>query len=146
MSDQENQQVETETVKFEEFSAELQKIINYEQVPKELFAMLISVHEASEEVVRESWDNLPQSARNILDNFEQFHSLVSLSQSYSGIDFLSETKDMQFKDMDQDETEDHKAMLLDKVLHNCVKDLAKQLKKARLQPAMKREFREIFAS
>lgn len=144
MSEQEIKQ--TETVKFEELSAELQQVIIHEEVPKELFGMLASVHEASEEIVKETWHKLPASAQNILDNFEQFHALVSLSQSYSGIDFLSETQDMKFKDMDQQQTEDHKAMLLDNLLHNCVKDLAKQLKKARLKPAMKREFREMFAS
>lgn len=144
MSDQENMQ--TEIVKFEELSAELQQVIKYEQVPSELYGMLASVHGASGEQVLETWNSLPASAQNILDNFEQFHALVSLSQSYVGVDFMSETKDMTFKNMSEQETEDHKAMMLDKLLQNCVKDLAKQLKKARLKPIMKREFREMFAS
>ncbi|MDD1792191.1 DUF3069 domain-containing protein [Enterovibrio makurazakiensis] len=143
MSEQANQAVET--VKLEDLSAELQQVIKFEQVPVELYTMLASVHEASEDVVRESWDTLPASAQNILDNFEQFHALVSLSQSYAGIDFMTETQDMKFDDMTDEQTQDYKAGLLDKLLHNCVKDLAKQLKQARLKPAMKREFREIFA-
>ncbi|WP_028022554.1 DUF3069 domain-containing protein [Enterovibrio calviensis] len=142
MSEQANQAVET--VKLEDLSAELQQVIKFEQVPVELFTMLASVHEASEDVVRETWNTLPASAQNILDNFEQFHALVSLSQSYAGIDFMTETQDMKFDDMTDEQTQDYKAGLLDKLLHNCVKDLAKQLKQARLKPAMKREFREIF--
>ncbi|KXF83256.1 hypothetical protein ATN88_06115 [Enterovibrio coralii] len=133
-----------EAVKLEDMSAELQQVIKYEQVPAELFTMLASVHEASEDVVRQTWDSLPASAQNILDNFEQFHALVSLSQSYAGLDFMQETQDMKFDDLTEEQTADYKAGLLDKLLHNCVKDLAKQLKQARLKPAMKREFREIF--
>ncbi|WP_407333779.1 DUF3069 domain-containing protein [Enterovibrio sp. 27052020O] len=142
MSEQANPTLET--VKLEDLSAELQQVIKYEKVPVELFTMLASVHEASEDVVRETWNTLPASAQNILDNFEQFHALVSLSQSYAGIDFLTEAQDMKFDDMTDEQTQDYKAGLLDKLLHNCVKDLAKQLKQARLKPAMKREFREIF--
>ncbi|NGN96493.1 DUF3069 domain-containing protein [Grimontia sp. S25] len=142
MSEQANQA--QETVKLEDLSAELQQVIKYEQVPAELFTMLASIHEASESVVREAWDTMPASAQNILDNFEQFHALVSLSQSYAGLDFMQETQDMKFDDMDEEKTAEYKAVLLDKLLHNCVKDLVKQLKQARLKPAMKREFREIF--
>ncbi|MEZ8140471.1 hypothetical protein A1OO_14140 [Enterovibrio norvegicus FF-33] len=133
-----------ETVNLEDLSAELQQVIKYEKVPVELFNMLASVHEASEDVVRETWNTMPASAQNILDNFEQFHALVSLSQSYAGIDFMTEAQDMKFDDMTDEQTQDYKAGLLDKLLHNCVKDLAKQLKQARLKPVMKREFREIF--
>ncbi|MCC4798715.1 hypothetical protein BCT30_20595 [Enterovibrio norvegicus] len=142
MSEQANEAVET--VKLENLSAELQQVIKYEQVPAELYTMLASVHEAAEDVVREAWDALPASAQNILDNFEQFHALVSLSQSYAGIDFLQECQDLKFDDMTQEQADDYKATLLDKLLFNCVKDLAKQLKQARMKPAMKREFREIF--
>lgn len=134
-----------EAVNLEDLSAELQQVIKYEQVPVELYAMLASVHEASESTVREFWDSMPKSAQNILDNFEQFHALVSLSQSYAGLDFMQETQDMKFEDMDEEQTQEYKAVLLDKLLHNCVKDLAKQMKQARLKPAMKREFRDIFA-
>ncbi|MEZ9524198.1 DUF3069 domain-containing protein [Enterovibrio norvegicus] len=142
MSEQANEAVET--VKLENLSAELQQVIKYEQVPAELYTMLASVHEAAEDVVREAWDALPASAQNILDNFEQFHALVSLSQSYAGIDFLQECQDLKFDDMTQEQADDYKATLLDKLLFNCVKDLAKQLKQARMKPTMKREFREIF--
>lgn len=133
-----------QTVKLDELSIELQQVINYEQVPKELYSMIISVHEVSEEYVRPVWDELPASAQNILDNFEQFHALISLSQCYAGLDFLTEVKDMVFDDMDEVALDNYKKDLLDKILKNCVKDVVKQLKKARLKPTMKREFRDIF--
>ncbi|MFD2178218.1 DUF3069 domain-containing protein [Veronia pacifica] len=141
----EQQETAIETVKLEDLSAELQQVIKYEQVPVEMHSMLVSVHEVSEPTVREAWDELPASAQNILDNFEQFHALVSLSQSYAGVDFLSQYQDAKIEDMSDDDAEAYKAQLLDQVLFNCVKDLCKQLKKARLKPPMKKEFRDIFA-
>lgn len=143
MSEQTDNQIEK--VDLDSLSQELRQVIEYEQVPEEIHTMLVSVHEVSESSVREVWDGLPKSAQNILDNFEQFHALVSLSQSYAGIDALNELQDLKLDNMSEDEVDAYKAQLLDKVLFNCVKDLAKQLKQARLKPAMKREFQEIFA-
>ncbi len=83
--------------------------------------------------------------QNVLDNFEQFHALIALSQSYSGVDFLGEMQESKKPDdMSEEEYTEYKAIMLDKVLHNCVKDMCKQLKKARRNPPMKREFLEIF--
>ncbi len=45
--------------------------------------MVTSIHEVSEEAVRASWDEMPASAQNILDNFEQFHALVSVGQAFA---------------------------------------------------------------
>lgn len=134
-----------ETLTLDDCSPELRQVVEFEQVPEELLGMLVSVYKASESTTREAWDQLPGSAQNVLDNFEQFHALVALSQSYSGIDFLGEMQETEKpSDMTDDEFAEYKAVMLDKVLHNCVKDMCKQLKKARRHPPMKREFLEIF--
>ncbi|KLV08070.1 MULTISPECIES: DUF3069 domain-containing protein [Photobacterium] len=134
-----------ETLTLDDCSPELRQVVEFEQVPEELLGMLVSVYKASESTTREAWDQLPGSAQNVLDNFEQFHALVALSQSYSGIDFLGEMQETEKpSDMTDEEFAEYKAVMLDKVLHNCVKDMCKQLKKARRHPPMKREFLEIF--
>ena len=148
MSDIENKEeqiVEEVTYTLEDCSPELRHVIQYEEVPEELQDMLINVYKASEPTSREAWNQLPASAQNVLDNFEQFHALIALSQSYSGIDFLGEMQETEKpSDMNDEEFTDYKAIMLDKVLHNCVKDMCKQLKKARQNPPMKREFQDIF--
>jgi len=150
MAMSENEKIDEQIVEdiklsLEECSPELRQVVAFEEVPEELLDMLISVYNVSETSSREAWDNMPASAQNVLDNFEQFHALVALSQSYSGVDFLGELQEKELPDhMSADEQEQYKAALLDKVLHNCVKDLCKQLKQARRNPPMKREFQEIF--
>ncbi|KLV04156.1 hypothetical protein ABT56_16245 [Photobacterium aquae] len=146
MTNTENTHVEEVTLSLADCSPELRKLVEFEQVPAELHDMLINVYKVSEPSTREAWDQLPASAQNVLDNFEQFHALVSLSQSYSGVDFLGEMQETEKPaDMSDDEFAEYKAVMLDKVLHSCVKDMCKQLKKARRNPPMKREFLAIFA-
>ncbi|UTV30213.1 DUF3069 domain-containing protein [Photobacterium atrarenae] len=148
MSDIENkeEQIIDETkLTLDDCSPELRQVVAFEKVPEELLDMLVNVYKASESISREAWDQLPASAQNVLDNFEQFHALIALSQSYSGIDFLGEMEETgKPDDMSDEEFTDYKAVMLDKVLHNCVKDMCKQLKKARRNPPMKREFLAIF--
>lgn len=131
-------------VSFDEFSPELQSVIRYENAPEAMYTMIASVHDAAEPSVREAWEKLPASAQNVLDSFDQFHALVAISQSYVGIDTLNALQNVKLDDMSEDEQENYKAQVLDDVLKRCVKDLSKQLKQARLKPALKREFQSIF--
>ncbi|GEM76393.1 DUF3069 domain-containing protein [Vibrio sagamiensis] len=127
-------------------SPELRKVIEFDEVPEEMFAMVVSIHEVSEEAVRESWDSMPASAQNILDNFEQFHALVSVGQAFAGINVMEEFPTLNLPEsMSDEDKEDYRAQLLDNVLHNCVKDMVKQVKKARRDPLLKREFKDVFA-
>ncbi|WP_165312940.1 DUF3069 domain-containing protein [Vibrio ziniensis] len=138
-------QNETITVDLEAISPELRQVIEFDQVPEEMFHMVTSIHEVSEEAVREAWDELPASAQNILDNFEQFHALISVSQAFAGINVMEEFPSIQLpKDMTEQDKEEYRAQLLDKVLYDCVKDMAKQLKKARRDPILKRDFKDVF--
>ncbi|MGL6026246.1 MAG: DUF3069 domain-containing protein, partial [Vibrio sp.] len=66
---------ETPAVDLASISPELRQVLEFDQVPEAMYHMVTSIHEVSEEVVRESWNSLPASAQNILDNFEQFHAL-----------------------------------------------------------------------
>ncbi|MDB1126266.1 DUF3069 domain-containing protein [Vibrio algarum] len=126
-------------------SAELRKVIEFDQVPEEMLNMVVSIHEVSEEAVREAWNSMPASAQNVLDNFEQFHALISVSQAFAGINFMEEFKTLDLpKDMNEQEQEDYRTQLLDQVLYNCVKDMVKQTKKARRDPILKRDFIEVF--
>lgn len=143
MSETENTQP-TE-INLDEISPELRKVIEFEKVPQEMLTMLLSIHEVSEVAVQESFDTMPGSAQKVLDNFEQFHALVSLSQAYAGLDFMSEFETIKLpEDMTDEQKEEYRAQLLDQVLHNCVKDIVKQIKQARRQPGLKRELNEIF--
>lgn len=127
-------------------SPELRQVIEFDQVPEEMLEMVTSIHEVSEEAVREAWDALPASAQNVLDNFEQFHALISVSQAFAGVNAMEEFPTMKLPDGMTDEEKDaYRAQLLDHVLYNCVKDMAKQLKKARRDPILKRDFRDVFA-
>ncbi|KJY76372.1 DUF3069 domain-containing protein [Vibrio nigripulchritudo] len=126
-------------------SAELRQVIEFDNVPEEMYLMVTSIHEVSEEAVREAWDVLPASAQNVLDNFEQFHALISVSQAFAGLNVMEEFPTLNLpKDMTEEEKEDYRASLLDQVLHNCVKDMTKQLKKARRDAILKRDFNQVF--
>ncbi|WP_068717817.1 DUF3069 domain-containing protein [Vibrio tritonius] len=139
-------QNETPVVDLDSLSAELRQVIEFEEVPQEMHFMIQSIHEVSEEAVRESWDSLPGSAQNILDNFEQFHALISVSQAFAGISVMEEFPTLDLpKDMSEEDKENYRAQMLDDVLFNCVKDMLKQLKKARRDPILKRDFREVFS-
>ncbi|MFC1235433.1 DUF3069 domain-containing protein [Vibrio sp. F74] len=141
----EEQNSEQDKIDLELVSAELRKVIEFDQVPEEMLNMVVSIHEVSEEAVRESWDSLPTSAQNVLDNFEQFHALISVSQAFAGLNFMEEYKTLELpKDMSEQEQEDYRTQLLDQVLYNCVKDMVKQIKKARRDPILKRDFIEVF--
>ncbi|GAL32397.1 DUF3069 domain-containing protein [Vibrio variabilis] len=143
MSDTQN--TETPIVDLETVSAELKQVILFDEVPEELYNMVVSIHEVTEEAVREAWDSLPASAQNILDNFEQFHALISVSQAFAGVSALEEFTTMELPaDMSDEDKESYKAELLDKVLQNCIKDMVKQIKKARRDAILKRDFKEVF--
>lgn len=139
-------QNETPVVDLDSLSAELRQVIEFEEVPQEMHFMIQSIHEVSEEAVRESWDSLPGSAQNILDNFEQFHALISVSQAFAGLSVMEEFPTLDLpKDMSEEDKENYRAQMLDDVLYSCVKDMLKQLKKARRDPILKRDFREVFS-
>ncbi|GAL18283.1 DUF3069 domain-containing protein [Vibrio maritimus] len=141
----ETQNTETTIVDLETVSAELKQVILFDEVPEELYNMVVSIHEVTEEAVREAWNSLPASAQNILDNFEQFHALISVSQAFAGVSALEEFTTMELpSDMSDDDKEAYKAELLDKVLQNCIKDMVKQIKKARRDAILKRDFKEVF--
>lgn len=138
---------ETQEIDLSSLSDELRQVIEFEEIPAEMFTMICSIHEVSEEAVRESWDTLPASAQNILDNFEQFHALISVSQAFAGMNVMEEFPTLDLpKDMSEEDKEAYRSQLLDDVLYNCVKDMLKQLKKARRDPVLKRDFRTVFSS
>lgn len=140
-----DENIEKVTVDLSTVSAELRKVIEYDDVPEEMHHMVVSIHEVSEEAVRESWDEMPASAQNILDNFEQFHALISVSQAFAGVNFMEEYQTLDLpKDMTDEQHEEYRSQLLDKLLFNCVKDMVKQLKKARRDPILKKEFIDVF--
>lgn len=144
MSTEENE-TEQNVIDLETVSAELRKVIEFDDVPEEMFNMVVSIHEVSEQAVRESWDAMPTSGQNVLDNFEQFHALISVSQAFAGVNFMEEYKTLELpKDMTEQEQDDYRTQLLDQVLYNCVKDMVKQVKKARRDPILKRDFIEVF--
>lgn len=139
-------QTEQPKVDLATVSAELRQVIEFDEVPEEMHYMVTSIHEVSEEAVREAWDELPKSAQNVLDNFEQFHALISVSQAFAGVNLMEEFPTLDLpKDMTDEQKEEYRAQLLDQVLSNCVKDMFKQMKKARRDPILKRDFTDVFA-
>ena len=139
-------QTEQPTVDLATVSAELRQVIEFDEVPEAMHNMVTSIHEVSEEAVREAWNELPNSAQNVLDNFEQFHALISVSQAFAGLNVMEEFPTLNLPEgMTDEQKEEYRAQLLDQVLHNCVKDMVKQLKKARRDPILKRDFTDVFA-
>ncbi|CAM3037508.1 DUF3069 domain-containing protein [Vibrio rarus] len=137
--------IEDQTIDLSEVSAELRQVIIFDEVPEQMFQMVVSIHEAGEEEVRKAWDELPASAQNVVDNFEQFHALTSVSQSFAGVGLLEEFPSLNIpKDMSEEEVNAYKAQMLDQVLMNCIKDMCKQMKKARRDPILKRDFNNVF--
>lgn len=88
MSDATNNEVQE--IDLTTISPELRQVIEFDEVPKEMHNMVTSIHEVSEEAVRETWSSLPASAQNVLDNFEQFHALISVSQAFAGVNMMEE--------------------------------------------------------
>ncbi|USD68239.1 DUF3069 domain-containing protein [Vibrio sp. SCSIO 43136] len=145
MSEQ-NPSTEPTKVDLDSLSPELQAVIKFDDVPEELYHMVASIHEVAEEAVREVWNTLPASAQNILDSFEQFHALVSVGQAFAGIGVMEEFETLKLpEDMTDEQKAEYRSQLLDQSLHNSVKDMAKQVKKARRDPILKREFKDVFA-
>ena len=143
MSD-ENNETKVE-INLETVSPELRKVIEYDEVPEQMLNMVVSIHEVSEESVREAWEQLPASAQNVLDNFEQFHALISVSQAFAGVNFMEEYQTLDLpKNMTEDQHEEYRTQMLDQILYNCVKDMIKQVKKARRDPILKRDFVDVF--
>ncbi|MBY7874123.1 DUF3069 domain-containing protein [Vibrio fluvialis] len=141
----ETTQTEAPKVDLEAISPELRQVLEFDQVPEEMFLMVTSIHEVSEEAIREAWDSLPASAQNVLDNFEQFHALISVSQAFAGLNVMEEFPTLNLpKEMTEQDKEEYRAQLLDQVLHSCVKDMVKQIKKARRDAILKRDFKEVF--
>lgn len=139
-------QPEQPTVDLATVSAELRQVIEFDEVPEAMHYMVTSIHEVSEEAVREAWDELPKSAQNVLDNFEQFHALISVSQAFAGVNLMEEFPSLDLpKEMSDEDKEEYRAQLLDQVLNNCVKDMFKQIKKARRDPILKKDFTDVFA-
>jgi hypothetical protein len=143
MSQQDNE-TQVPEVDLDKLSPELRQVIEFDEVPEGMIPMVASLHEISEDVVREAWDKLPGSAQNILDNFEQFHALISVSQGFAGVNVMQELAARPPQDMDEEAMNEYQAEILDKVLVNCVKDMIKQIKKARRDPILKRDFTEVF--
>lgn len=138
-------QTEQPVVKLEDISPELRQVIEFEGIPESMYYMITSIHEVSEEAVREAWNSLPGSAQNILDNFEQFHALISVSQAFAGLNVMEEFPTLNLPaEMTEQDKDAYRTQLLDDVLHNCVKDIVKQIKKARRDPILKRDFKEVF--
>jgi hypothetical protein len=138
--------IENEIIDLSEISAELRQVIEFDEVPEEMIQMVVSIHEAGEAEVRKAFDELPASAQNVVDNFEQFHALTSVSQAFAGVGLLEEFPNLNIpENMSEEETQAYKAQLLDHVLFNCIKDMVKQMKKARRDPILKRDFNSVFA-
>jgi hypothetical protein len=143
----ENTQTEQVIIDLDAISPELKQVIEFDAVPEAMHGMVISIHEVSEDTVREAWDTLPNSAQNVLDNFEQFHALISVSQAFAGVSVMEEFPNLKLPtSMNDHEKEEYRAQLLDQTLHNCVKDMLKQIKKARRDPILKRDFKEVFVN
>ncbi|WP_114786205.1 DUF3069 domain-containing protein [Vibrio tetraodonis] len=127
-------------------SEELRRVIEFDKVPEQMHAMVASIHQASEDAVREAWSQLPASAQNILDNFEQFHALVSVSQAFAGLSVIEELQTQELpQTIASEDKEAYQADVIEQVMHNCIKDMLKQIKKARRDPLLKREFTQVFA-
>lgn len=145
MSQEQHIEDQANEIDLDKISPELRQVIEFDQVQEAMLPMVVSLHEVSEEVVREAWDQLPKSAQNILDNFEQFHALISVSQTFAGINVMQGLAANPPQNMDEAAQQEYQAQILDKVLVNCVKDMVKQIKKARRDPILKRDFTDVFA-
>lgn len=110
----ESEQTAETKIDLTKVSQELRQVIEFEEIPEAMHNMIVSIHEVSEEVVREAWDKLPKSAQNILDNFEQFHALISVSQAFAGMSVMEEFPTLNLpKDMTEEDKEEYRAELLD---------------------------------
>ena len=126
-------------------SEELRRVIEFDNVPESMYIMVTSIHDASEVAVHQAWSELPPSAQNILDNFEQFHALVSVSQAFAGLSVIEELQAQALpENMTNEEKESYQAEVVEQVMHNCIKDMLKQIKKARRDPLLKRDFIQVF--
>ncbi|MBU2895144.1 DUF3069 domain-containing protein [Vibrio hepatarius] len=124
---------------------ELRRVIEFDNVPETMHIMVTSIHDASEDIVRNAWSELPPSAQNILDNFEQFHALVSVSQAFAGLSVIEELQAQALpENMTNEEKESYQTEVVEQVMHNCIKDMLKQIKKARRDPLLKRDFTQVF--
>jgi hypothetical protein len=133
------------TLTIDDASPELKQVIEFDEVPEGMHDMLVSIHHASMASVQQAWDQLPKSAQNVVDNFEQFHALVTVGQGFAGVQLLEEFDSMpQTQNLSDEQKEASRASMLNDVLERCVKDMVKQVKKARRDPILKSEFVEVF--
>ncbi len=133
-------------VELASLSPELQKVIEFEKVSEQpILNAIAMMHEISEQAVRDAWDALPLSAQNILDSFEQFHALISVSLAFAAANTMANIQSMELPEtMPDQQQQQYRAQMMEQVLQGCVKDMVKQIKKARRDPILKRDFVHVF--
>ncbi|MBY5991537.1 DUF3069 domain-containing protein [Ferrimonas balearica] len=120
---------------------ELQQVLDHMETPAEQHEAVLSVYNAVEAPLRAAWDSQPQSAKNILDNFEQFQAVVA----YTLVGPTAELMAMVDKNSEGEERNEAQAeAMLEQLLSQGIKMMIKDLKAARRTPSLKLEFQAPF--
>ncbi|GAA4880912.1 DUF3069 domain-containing protein [Ferrimonas pelagia] len=117
--------------------AELQQLISYMELEETQATGLMSIYQAIEAPLRENWDAQPQSARNVVESFEQFQAIVAYTMAGPTAEMLA----MVEKNAEGEERDEAQAdAMLQQLFAQGIKMMIKDLKAARRDAVLRNEF------
>ncbi|SHG90213.1 DUF3069 domain-containing protein [Ferrimonas marina] len=120
---------------------ELQQVLNYMEVSEEQHEGLLSIYNAVEAPLRASWDQQPQSARNVMESFEQFQAIVTYTLAGPTAELLQMA---QQNNEGEELSEEQADAMLQQLFSQGIKMMIKDLKSARRDASLRNEFLSPF--
>ncbi len=124
--------------------AELMQVMNFMEVEEAQHEGLHSIYVALEAPLREAWEAQPESARNVMESFEQFHAVVTYTLAGPTAELLTMVKNNEEKGEESSEAQTD--AMLQQLFSQGIKMMIKDLKKARRDAALRNEFLAPFRS
>ncbi|ADN76041.1 conserved hypothetical protein [Ferrimonas balearica DSM 9799] len=121
--------------------AELKQVLEFMGTPEAQHEAVFAVYNAVEGPLRHAWEAQPQSARNIMDSFEQFQAVVAFTLVGPTAELLA----MVEQNAEGEERNDEQAnAMMEQLLQQGIKMMVKDLKSARRNASLRNEFQAPF--
>ncbi|MBY6185439.1 DUF3069 domain-containing protein [Marinobacter hydrocarbonoclasticus] len=121
--------------------AELKQVLDFMGTPEAQHEAVLAVYNAVEGPLRAAWETQPQSAKNVLENFEQFQAVVA----FTLVGPTAELVTMVQQNQEGEERDDAQAdAMMEQLLQQGIKMMIKDLKAARRNATLRNEFQAPF--
>lgn len=120
---------------------ELKQVLEYMGTPEAQHEAVLAVFNAVEGPLRHAWEQQPQSARNVMESFEQFQAVVA----FTLVGPTAELVSMVQQNAEGEERDDAQAdAMMEQLLQQGIKMMVKDLKAARRNATLRNEFQAPF--